>query len=913
MSRMKIGSFLTRVLPLVLAAMAMTRPAAASADATISFDDLAAGTTVTNQYASSGGPGVVFGPLPGGAGDSLARPLIASAPTQAVSGSQVARIDCPTCNEGLGFVPDTTGTFPVARAHVSVYAGDLGAPVTACVFNHPTPGCASVTLTAFDANGQPVGTPASARVRQGQRFVQLSVSTPSPQIVGFEITASSDDSNTEVAIDNLAFDTAATPPATDFTLTPQTAGLTLVHGQSTADPVTIGRLGGSTGDIQLDAVGLPAGVHAQFSPNPASSQTVLTLTVDPTAPPTAGPSATVTVVGSPLSATAGTVQRSLRLNVQVESVCDGVISGQDLVDALQARCKRIDVADRAKIDVAQLDGNPASTPTAIVHIPDGVTLESDRSATAEGGELYMSRPIEGPDIWKSMLEPGSDTRIRGLRLFGYDPLDTTPRGDGTVGVNIHDVVDVLVDDDEVSGWPDAAIGVGPVQNTPGTARKIRITNNFIHNNVQCGLGYGVIVGTRGYAFIDENVFNYNRHDVAGNGAPGSGYIATLNFVLTSGPTCGGHYNQHFDMHGTGGGSSHVGGIAGSYIEIRSNTIRGDQSYGFLGGKTRLAFDLRGTPVEKAIFADNVVVHPNETVAIKIEGTISLALKQLHTLFVSGNSYGVNTAKDLAAGDFDGDGRADVFQANGTAWYYSPAGSGIWRFLNASTLRLRRLAFGDFNGDGRTDVFTQRGARWLVSYAADSTWRALPAGSNIPIADYRFGDFNGDGKTDVFRANGSRFYVSYGAATSWTPLAASHLKIGDLRLCDFNGDGRTDVFSLANHQWSVSYGGVSPWRRLNRELSSDLGELAFADFDGDGRCDIARAHGRSFQISWGGTSPWHTEPTQFPESFSGTLLANFQGGKRQDILQFAYRGSPLDRFLLSSDFGPFTMWSQREIL
>jgi hypothetical protein len=907
-------SLLMRVVLVVFATVVLMRPAAAAADATISFDDLAQGTPVTNQYASSGGPGggVVFGPLPGGAGDSLARPVIASAPTQAVSGSQVARIDCATCNEGLGFIPDATGTFPVARSRVSVYAGDLGPPVTVCVFGHPTPGCALVTLTAFDSNGQPVGVPSTAQVRQGQPFVLLSVSTSSPQIVGFEVKAGNDDSNKEIAIDDLAFDTQA-PPAPDFTLTPQAALLTLTHGQSSNDPITIGRLGGSTGDIQLDAIGVPAGVHAQFSPDPASSQTVLTLTVSPGAPSTPGPGAVVTVVGSPRSATAGTVPRSLRLTVHVESVCDDVMTAQDLLEALEAKCKLIVVNDRAKIDVAQLDGNPASTPTAILHIPEGVTLESDRSPTAQGGELYMSHPIDGPDIQKSMLEPGSNTRIHGLRLFGYDPLDTTRHGDRTVGVNIHDVVNVLVDDNEISGWPDAGVGVGPVQNTPGTARKIRITDNFIHNNVQCGSGYGVVVSTRGYAFIDRNVFNYDRHDVAGDGTPGSGYVATLNFVLTGGPTCDGDYNQHFDMHGTGGGSSHVGGLAGSYIEIRSNTIRGDQSYGFLGGKTRPAFDLRGEPLDEAIFADNVVEHPNEAVAIKVEGRSLFALEQIHKLRVSGNSYGVNTAQDLAAGDFDGDGRADVFQANGTAWYYSPAGSGIWRFLNDSRLRLNRLAFGDFNGDGRTDVLTQQGARWLVSYGADSAWRVLPAGSNIPIADYRLGDFNGDGKTDIFRANGSHFYVSYGAATPWTPLAASRLKIGDLRLCDFNGDGRTDVFSLANHQWSVSYGGVSPWRRLNRELSSDLGELAFADFDGDGRCDVARAHGRSFQISWGGTSGWQTEPTQFPESFSGTLLANFEGGRRQDILQFAYRGSPLERFTLSSDFGPFATWSQREIL
>lgn len=117
-----------RVLGLALggvAGLALSAPASAVA-ATIDFEQPAAGTVITNQYADFGGArqGVVFGPLPGGAGDGL-RPVLQSAPGQAHSGSQVANI--ATCNGCEFFTPNTTGTFALPRSHISVAVGYLGA------------------------------------------------------------------------------------------------------------------------------------------------------------------------------------------------------------------------------------------------------------------------------------------------------------------------------------------------------------------------------------------------------------------------------------------------------------------------------------------------------------------------------------------------------------------------------------------------------------------------------------------------------------------------------------------------------------------------------------------------------------------------------------------------------------------
>jgi hypothetical protein len=607
-----------------------------------------------------------------------------------------------------------------------------------------------------------------------------------------------------------------------------------------------------------------------------------------------------------------------------------VATRQALIDAL-ATCKTVVVSDSARIDLAQVGDNRADAPDSVIRVPDGVTLSGGRGPTELGGLLYMSRRLQNQ---QTMLELGAGTRVTGLRIRGYNQSNTKDDHDATDGIRIRaDTENVLIDNNEIYAWPNAAVELSYAPTTKATAGRIRITNNFIHNNVRCGAGYGVAVSNSGFAQIDRNVFNFNRHDVASDGKPGTGYIAELNFVLTSGPTCGrGFYNQHFDMHGTGGsGSEHNGGDAGEYLEIRRNTIRGAQVYGGhlnFGTMVRPALELRGTPADQAVIAENVLAHGNEADAVRIKGANRGDLKRQHKLVVSGNHYGVDTAAELAVGDFDGDGRADVFQATGALWAYSPSGRREWRFLNDSSLRLGRLAFGDFNADGKTDVFSQHGDTWRVSDAGTGPWTALPAGSNIDMRGYRFGDFDGDGRSDVFRANGSRFFISSGAASSWKPLVASSLKIGELRFGDFDGNGKTDVFSLANGQWSVSWGGATTWRRLNSRRSSELGTLVFADLDGDRRTDVARGHDERWQVSWSGTTAWRALQTRAVPPLREALLGDFDGDRRADVLQHGTvipgrftppnvfdppRFRSFERFKLSpGGKDPLAVWSQQDM-
>jgi hypothetical protein len=582
-----------------------------------------------------------------------------------------------------------------------------------------------------------------------------------------------------------------------------------------------------------------------------------------------------------------------------EEADDRVSTAAELVNAIADGAKLIWVETAASIDLGAAD-HP-DRPKWVLVIPDGVTLASGRSPTSRGGRLYFSKRLP---TQRFMLRLGQCSRVTGLRLQG--PSRSTARRQSrppyakhprTTAIHVlstegHRVDRVIIDNNEFFDWPGAGVHVQEVPTTFETARHIRVANNFFHHNLMCGSGYGVVLdgnnaAAGGYVFIDRNVFNFNRHAVAGDGHPTSGYVAEWNLVLSGGKKCDngvlgdpGYYEQHFDMHGKG--LDGYGGDAGEVIRIRYNTIRGEQDYYLV--KTRPAFYLRGIPVKEAYFFGNVLAHDNRSEAIRTHGNIP-------NLRVFENRYDVDTSFDLATGDFDGDGAADVFQATGTVWVFSARGQSEWRHLKNDFRRLSRLLLGDFDGNGKTDLFTQVNKNWQVSYDGVSPWTPLPAGSEIDMQTYRLGDFNGDGKTDVFRANGTRWFYSSGAATGWLPLARSAYRVEDIRLGDFNGDHTTDVFSFANGEWSVSYGGRSVWTRLNKKISAKLSDLVFADFNGDGVTDIGRHKGIHYQVSWGGTTEWRKLHSAaylgMPVRLPKLLLGDFNGDGNTDALHYQH--------------------------
>lgn len=522
--------------------------------------------------------------------------------------------------------------------------------------------------------------------------------------------------------------------------------------------------------------------------------------------------------------------------------------------------------------VIELDPNVAINLTGLgwLEIKEGVTIRGDRRGTRRGPEIYTARNDTAHILFNIV---GSEVRLTGLRLRG--PSRSLDKGQVSRAIVAHVQHTTIIDHNELSDWPIATVEVhGDGRQDDGELRpeNVRVARNFIHHNRGDRSGYGVSPGGGGWASIEGNTFLENRHAIAGDGTANSGYRAWFNLVLHDGPDYGNGIQQDFDMHGTG--NRGYGGIAGKYIEIARNT--------FLGGD-RENFYLRGTPTYLAEFHHNVSVGPRLLV-IKNDGDTD-------KLIVSDNHFlAPNPTRRLGVGDFDGDGKDDLFLATGAAWYYAPAGQAEWRYLNAQTDKIGTLLFGDFDADGRTDVFTQHdGSRWDVSWGGASRWETIN-GSGPLLGDATIGDFDGDRRADVFYANGHEWQVSFSGTGYFTHYALAIHRVSDLRFGDFNDDGKTDVFGVVGDQWMVVYGGTQFWAPLRARLSDSVSGLTVADFNGDGRADVARSISLLglglWQVSWGGASDWTRLRADRRSLSSLPAIGRFDDAPGADVLTWA---------------------------
>src|ERR687889_846345 len=109
----------------------------------------------------------------------------------------------------------------------------------------------------------------------------------------------------------------------------------------------------------------------------------------------------------------------------------------------------------------------------------------------------------------------------------------------------------------------------------------------------------------------------------------------------------------------------------------------------------------------------------------------------------------NSVRSLAVATFFVAGLPAHGQTDNT-WMVSFGGTTSWHNLNSSKFGIKDLRFGDFDGDGKADVFAAWGGQWHISFGGVTGWQTVN-GSSFGISKFRFGDFNGDGKTDVFSA------------------------------------------------------------------------------------------------------------------------------------------------------------------
>ena len=239
-----------------------------------------------------------------------------------------------------------------------------------------------------------------------------------------------------------------------------------------------------------------------------------------------------------------------------------------------------------------------------------------------------------------------------------------------------------------------------------------------------------------------------------------------------------------------------------------------------------------------------------------------------TFQVQTTTYTVGTvANTITAGDFNGDGKADL--AVGTdGSSNSPSsqvsillgdGSGDFQsgaVLTASgQLGAASVAAADFNGDGKLDIATLSSSDFLSIFLGNGDGTFAAAISSVVGKDaisVVAADLNGDGRIDVAVANSSDNTVSLllgngdGSFQPQTTYTVGKVPSG-VTLVDFNGDGKLDlaVSNYTDNTIQVLLGvGDGTFHIGTYSAGTNAVSIVSGDFNRDGIPDLAVARNDS---------------------------------------------------------------------
>jgi hypothetical protein len=534
------------------------------------------------------------------------------------------------------------------------------------------------------------------------------------------------------------------------------------------------------------------------------------------------------------------------------------------------------IENAPKGSIIYIDGNLSIDLTGIqsvtgaqsINIPSGVTIASNRGISSgaliktDDYALYPTGGVLSAPIFNCV---GDDIRITGIRLQG-------PANDAgsssqdywkiKYGIKIGGPFNNLeVDNCEVYNFPYAGIQIGSSTLSSGN----KVHHNYIHNNIQNGLGYGIYF-SEGYGLVFANLFEFNRHDIAGGGQPGSGYEAACNLIRTGGTS------HNFDMHAEGPQDGTPN--AGSFIFIHHNDFE-DIGVDRYEGQGKNNVIIRGRPGIQCRIENNRFKHNDPHSAIlqinKYGGYGNMLvwnniynekdylgwyvkkkwLKSNASNFVNLISYnddlmhnpatGSDYVYNYTFGDYDGDGNTDIFKLENGFLYTLPLNASTsgqstsWQPVLKTAHSFASLHFGFYDSDDRTDMIVQDGNTIDISSGANSPWEPM-LNTTYPLESMIAGDFDGNGIEDLFLANGFEWKVSYDSRLNWQTIKTSNENLDQLKLGYFNNNRRTDVLMVNTKDILVSFDSTSNWSSIG-SAPFEAAELEVADFDGDNLSDI----------------------------------------------------------------------------
>lgn len=328
-----------------------------------------------------------------------------------------------------------------------------------------------------------------------------------------------------------------------------------------------------------------------------------------------------------------------------------------------------------------------------LHLPAGTMIRS------RGGMIHVAN--EGnAHVKGAVISTLGDCLLEGVRLIKQS--HGSNNKDQLIGIQSLKGT-LRVRHCEITGWSWAGISV--------KASQAIIEHSTIHHNLHRHLGYGIVVQSGGKAIIRWNIFESNRHSIAGAGDIGDTYLAEYNVQLPGG------LRHAFDMHG-------IRGVAGRKMIVRNNVFAfGGTSWGH-----EPSFAVRGKPSEgPAVFERNRLQSPQ-------------------TFIDGGKRHKSAISGPVAIGksnEFGYKGPMLAVQPNGRLW-------GDAKFFQEAT------GYADIDLNGKDDLVRIVNGKAYGSIQGLEEWKAL---QRIPVIKEPAlsADLNGDGKPDGIKLIGVNTY------------------------------------------------------------------------------------------------------------------------------------------------------------
>ncbi|WP_263409124.1 FG-GAP-like repeat-containing protein [Terriglobus tenax] len=628
-------------------------------------------------------------------------------------------------------------------------------------------------------------------------------------------------------------------------------------GTTATGSVYISSQYGFTGAVNLVVSGLPSGVTASFSQNPATSTSVLTITASDSAVPG---TASLTITG-----TSGTLSVATTSSITINQ------SGFSISSAPNAVTISPGGTAKSSILVNRTNGFSGSVSFTATGLPAGVT--SSFSPAAATNSTVMTLSADSSAVLGAAVITVTGTS-NGVTVPTSLTLSVAAAGSATT-----------------TGLSLTANGGTPNSLVSGTM--VSLTATVQSSGTAVKNGEVVFCETTGACDFDHRIASAllssdgkavvrflpgpgdHAYKAAFLGAPGrlssSSDASTLN-VTASVPTrtlltsSGSQGNYTLSATVTGQGRLAPGGSI-SFVDTTSN------------GAT-----IRSTSLSAA------------------QNNISFDTTQ--------SAIGNTSSYSLSSGDFNGDGIIDLVTGNSTNKQvvillgqgdgkFTASGQGI-----TTASQPVASAVGDFNGDGNLDLALAYSNANVVAFYlgnGDGTFTpssTIPTGSS-PIALVAE-DFNRDGKLDLAVANNwtdtVNIYVGNGDMTF---VNTQSPQTGDapraMVAADFNRDGLLDLATVNQSGNTLTIllgsgdGTFTP--SFSPATGSSPSSVATADFNGDGVADlaVANSNGNTATILLGvGDGTFTTSPIVAIGTNPGAIVTgDFNGDGRQDLAVTGY--------------------------